>query len=668
MIDYAENYWARREAPDANAVRAIIEETGGGTGPSSLTVTYKLGSPVADINDGVRQDFTGLVWNGGLAEIEFAQRLTTLTPGYQTVYVRTFANADLNPANDLNFGTDLVHDMDVQGYEQFDEFNTDLTGLGIYDMGWSTADLGGSQTWEGIGGMLVHWGGVADDWLFTPSAILEQNSSYRLQGSLLTFGSSPKTLELAYGLSPNPASMTVFATLSGFSNGSFMEFKDITGKPFDPYFNTVAGPVPTYIGIHYVGAATDLLLLDYLSLNKNPTPPPIISYGQPGSPISTYVDDPAVPITITANYKTPGKINRTYSVANKTDIYGANGDFLWEVETTTPWIVLTQSQPDPTLQNYQMNPARPRQFQTFVLTVDPSGMAPGLYTGDITFYGVLFNDAFPPPGGGLIAINEPYVVPVQLRISNAGGKSGPASICYTKSTAMTVGNTYKFEDQATGERIAEVEVTGGQINNMTICAFPKTLPQNIARLRYIERYWQITADGVWTANITFPYSDQETNLIADPLQLRGIRQPVALAAWENPIVGTTSASNPLDKSVTVLGMNQSNYEGNIALAHPYNIPAKTGNGLVPTELSLSQNFPNPFNPTTTISFGIPNEGFARLKVIDLFGREVATLVNDVMQAGFHNVEFNGTELPSGTYVYMLEWNGAVISQQMTLMK
>jgi hypothetical protein len=76
---------------------------------------------------------------------------------------------------------------------------------------------------------------------------------------------------------------------------------------------------------------------------------------------------------------------------------------------------------------------------------------------------------------------------------------------------------------------------------------------------------------------------------------------------------------------------------------------------VPSQFVLNQNYPNPFNPSTTINYSIPKAEFVSLKVFDLLGREVATLVNEYKQAGKHNCEFrieNG-ELPSGVYFYKL---------------
>jgi len=73
----------------------------------------------------------------------------------------------------------------------------------------------------------------------------------------------------------------------------------------------------------------------------------------------------------------------------------------------------------------------------------------------------------------------------------------------------------------------------------------------------------------------------------------------------------------------------------------------------PPEVQLKQNYPNPFNPKTKIGFRLQVSGFTSLKVYDIFGREVATLVNEKLQAGEHEVEWNSSELASGVYYYRL---------------
>jgi len=75
---------------------------------------------------------------------------------------------------------------------------------------------------------------------------------------------------------------------------------------------------------------------------------------------------------------------------------------------------------------------------------------------------------------------------------------------------------------------------------------------------------------------------------------------------------------------------------------------------VPTDFKLYQNYPNPFNPSTKIKFVIPRSSFVNLKVYNVLGKEAATLVNEERSAGNYEVEFSGTDLPSGVYFYKLQ--------------
>lgn len=90
---------------------------------------------------------------------------------------------------------------------------------------------------------------------------------------------------------------------------------------------------------------------------------------------------------------------------------------------------------------------------------------------------------------------------------------------------------------------------------------------------------------------------------------------------------------------------------------------------VPGSLKLEQNYPNPFNPSTTIAFALPQRGRVSLKVYDLLGGEVASvLTNEERNAGEYRVSFNAANLPSGLYIYKLQFNGQTITRRMTLMK
>ncbi len=96
-------------------------------------------------------------------------------------------------------------------------------------------------------------------------------------------------------------------------------------------------------------------------------------------------------------------------------------------------------------------------------------------------------------------------------------------------------------------------------------------------------------------------------------------------------------------------------------------------GALPTAMTLDQNFPNPFNPTTSINFSIPTSGMVKLAVHDMTGREVATLHNGALAAGNHVESWNGLDaagvmVPTGMYIYRLESANAVQVRKMMLLK
>ena len=89
---------------------------------------------------------------------------------------------------------------------------------------------------------------------------------------------------------------------------------------------------------------------------------------------------------------------------------------------------------------------------------------------------------------------------------------------------------------------------------------------------------------------------------------------------------------------------------------------------IPTEFSLSQNFPNPFNPTTTIQFLLPKSGDVTLKIYNLLGEEVKTLVNEYKEIGNHSVQFNANNLASGMYLYRLQSGDFIEVKKMIFLK
>jgi len=91
--------------------------------------------------------------------------------------------------------------------------------------------------------------------------------------------------------------------------------------------------------------------------------------------------------------------------------------------------------------------------------------------------------------------------------------------------------------------------------------------------------------------------------------------------------------------------------------------------IIPNEFYVSQNYPNPFNPSTTIQFGLNEQTEVSLKIYDILGREIATLIkNEVKASGTYEVTFNASVLASGTYIYKLTANNQTISKKMNLIK
>jgi len=81
-----------------------------------------------------------------------------------------------------------------------------------------------------------------------------------------------------------------------------------------------------------------------------------------------------------------------------------------------------------------------------------------------------------------------------------------------------------------------------------------------------------------------------------------------------------------------------------------------------------QNYPNPFNPTTTIAYQLPKKSHVLLRVYNTLGKEVATLVNGDKEAGYYNVSFDATNLPSGIYIYHFQAGKYQLIRKMILLK
>ncbi|MBS4035407.1 MAG: T9SS type A sorting domain-containing protein [Ignavibacterium sp.] len=91
-------------------------------------------------------------------------------------------------------------------------------------------------------------------------------------------------------------------------------------------------------------------------------------------------------------------------------------------------------------------------------------------------------------------------------------------------------------------------------------------------------------------------------------------------------------------------------------------------GTIPNEFTLYQNYPNPFNPTTVISYQLPVSSNVSIKVYDLLGREVSTLVEEYKQAGKYQINFNADGLSSGVYYYQLKTGNFIQTKKLIFLR
>ncbi|MDZ7623444.1 MAG: T9SS type A sorting domain-containing protein [Ignavibacteriaceae bacterium] len=124
----------------------------------------------------------------------------------------------------------------------------------------------------------------------------------------------------------------------------------------------------------------------------------------------------------------------------------------------------------------------------------------------------------------------------------------------------------------------------------------------------------------------------------------------------------------LDQEGTITEIHENNNKGFNILGGSSTTEIDDENNIIPEEYVLYQSYPNPFNPTTTIKYSLPNSDIVSLKVFDILGREVAVLLDEYKTAGTHTIEFNANGLASGVYFYQLRAQNFVETKKMVLLR
>ncbi|MEO8399230.1 MAG: T9SS type A sorting domain-containing protein [Ignavibacteriaceae bacterium] len=173
-------------------------------------------------------------------------------------------------------------------------------------------------------------------------------------------------------------------------------------------------------------------------------------------------------------------------------------------------------------------------------------------------------------------------------------------------------------------------------------------------------------DAIWSKDITFPkYS------VLRVQYKYGLNWALPSNTGGNDnesSVGTDHFINMTSEMASATVENQWSVMGDKDLVDVVLTGIRDLPNLKPSTYSLSQNYPNPFNPSTKIQFGIPESGLVTLKVYDLLGQEVATLVNEQKNAGSYEVDFDATNLNTGVYFYKITSGNYSVSKKMILLK
>ena len=271
--------------------------------------------------------------------------------------------------------------------------------------------------------------------------------------------------------------------------------------------------------------------------------------------------------------------------------------------------------------NVGISPNTASSITGFGLIKDPSGTfwTSSLVTGKV--YGA--TDVAPTPAMLTQAIGE-----MQTAYTDAAGRPADSTELYAgelKGQTLTHG-VYKWS--------GNVQVSAGSVtfsgNSTDVCILQ--IAGNFDLVGAVA-----LSGGAQAKNIFWQVAGQVT------LESGAAMQGVILC--QTQIVMITGASLNL---AIALAQTQVTLQGN-TIVSPGDLSAVNDNGTIPQKVALQQSFPNPFNPSTTIRYGLPNRSQVTLTVFNTLGQQVSVLQNGEQEAGYHEVKFDGTELSGGVY-------------------
>ena len=298
--------------------------------------------------------------------------------------------------------------------------------------------------------------------------------------------------------------------------------------------------------------------------------------------------------------------------------------------------------------------------------------------GDSIFYRIIAQDNSSAHNRDSSVLNKFKIVTLRICENFGAGIVPP--------TGWTVSGTYWLYDATsaygTGTGDAKFDfwnATAGTNETMSTMIFDPTLAGDSIKFDIAHAYYSTTAidslvvetstnGGTTFTTLAKMYSGTSftTTLCMSTVSATAQFTPTA-AQWKSRAFILPVGTNKINfRAKSAYGNNL--YIDNICLSAIITNTTLVGSGMVPENYTLAQNYPNPFNPTTKINFAIPKQGLLSLRIYDILGREVATLVNEFKTAGYYSVDFNASELSSGIYFYKVEVNGFIDVKRMVLLK
>lgn len=246
----------------------------------------------------------------------------------------------------------------------------------------------------------------------------------------------------------------------------------------------------------------------------------------------------------------------------------------------------------------------------------------------------------------------------QSALDRPSGKQLDSKTVATRSVETTVGSTYGLPEET-----IVIPVTVGDLTQDDIIAY-QTAVQFDANVIHFNR---ILTEGTLSEAMTLVTSNTETGIQVVAYGVKALEGEGVLFNLEFSVVGELDSETTItldDFLYNEGSLNATLTEGNVKVGYGLNIP---------NHYRLSQNFPNPFNPRTTIQFDLPVSASVALAIYDVNGRLVRTLVDGTMEAGYHQLIWDGTDangqaVKSGVYFYRVSTDNFSDIKQMVLLK